>query len=348
MNVLADASLPGLDEAFPGPFCLTRYTRPDEIASLLAGQDVLLCRANLKVNHHLLKGHKIGYVATASSGSDHLDKPWLKTQNIQVIDAKGCNARAVADYVVSCLAYVYQQQLIQGKRAAIIGFGEVGTRVQARLAAAGFATIVYDPLKGLSTQLKDLYQVDLLCIHAELHDGPFHPSRNLIDQQFLANLKPGCIIINAARGGIIDENALINLGDKFIYCTDVYLDEPNINQKIIEKATLCTPHIAGHSLEAKYRAVNMVSEVLHQIAELPLPKFACPEMGEEVHLETSKTWQEQILSLYNPIEETVRLKQAKYLEEAFLQVRKEHQKRHDFRLYANAGLDAETKALLGV
>jgi erythronate-4-phosphate dehydrogenase len=348
MKILADASLPGLDQAFPEPFCLTRYTQADEIASLLAGQDILLCRANLKVNHHLLESHKVRYVATASSGSDHLDKQWLKTQNIQVIDAKGCNARAVADYVVSCLAYLHQQQLIQGRRAGIIGFGEVGTRVQARLAAAGFATVVYDPLKGLTTQLEDLYQVDLLCIHAELHDSHPHPSRNLIDQQFLANLKPGCVIINAARGGIIDENALLNLGDKLIYCTDVYLNEPSVNQNIIEKATLCTPHIAGHSLEAKYRAVSMVSEVLHQIAELPLPKFANPELCEEMHLEPNKTWQEQILSLYNPIKETLCLKQAKNLEETFLQARKEHQKRHDFRLYVNEGLNVQTSALLGV
>ncbi|MDR3503570.1 MAG: NAD(P)-dependent oxidoreductase [Legionella sp.] len=348
MKVLADGSLPGLDQAFPEPFCLTRYAHADEIAALLAGQDVLLCRANLKVNHNLFKNPTVRYVATASSGSDHLDKQWLAAHHIQVIDAKGCNARAVADYVVSSLAYLHQRQLIQGNRAGIIGFGEVGTRVQARLEAAGFATVVYDPLKGLSTQIDELYQVDLLCIHAELHDEQPHPSRNLIDQQFLANLKPGCVIINAARGGIIDELALLNFGDRFIYCTDVYLDEPNVNQNIIEKATLCTPHIAGHSLEAKYRAVSMVSEVLHQIAELPLPKFASPQMCEAVHLEANKTWQEQILSLYNPIEETLLLKQAKNLEETFLQIRKDHQKRHDFRLYANEGLDVQTSALLGI
>ncbi|WP_058534608.1 NAD(P)-dependent oxidoreductase [Legionella saoudiensis] len=347
MKVLADASLPGLEQAFPKPFCLTLYTQADEITSLLAEQDVLLCRANLKVNCDLLKKHQLRYVATASSGSDHLDKQWLASQHIQVIDAKGCNARAVADYVVSCLAYLQQQQLIQGNHAGIIGFGEVGTRVQARLEAAGFATTVYDPLKGLNTQLKELHHVDLLCIHAELHDAQPHPSRNLIDQQFLRHLKSGCVIINAARGGIVDEPALLNLGDKFIYCTDVYLDEPNVNQDIIEKATLCTPHIAGHSLEAKYRAVTMVSEVLHQIAGLPLPKFAHPTLGELRHLDPNKTWQEQILSVYNPFAETMRLKQAKNLEETFLQLRKNHQKRHDFQLYAHAGLDMQTTALLG-
>lgn len=348
MKVLADASLPGLDQAFPEPFCLTRYTQADEIAPLLAGQDVLLCRANLKVNQALLKNHRLRYVATASSGSDHLDKQWLASQNIQVIDAKGCNARAVADYVVSCLAYLHQQYLIKGKRGGIIGFGEVGTRVQARLKAAGFTTNVYDPLKGLNTALEDLYQVDLLCIHAELHNTQPHPSQNLIDQRFLAHLKPGCVIINAARGGIIDELALLNLGDKFIYCTDVYLDEPNVNPHIIAKATLCTPHIAGHSLEAKYNAVNMVSEVLHQIAELPVPKFASPEMTKTVPVEPNNTWPEQILSLYSPLEETLHLKQAKNLEETFLQIRKEHQKRHDFQLYADGDLDVPTRALLGV
>lgn len=55
MNILADASLPGLEEAFPSPFRLTIYHHLDEIAGLLSGQDVLLCRANLKVNQLLIK-----------------------------------------------------------------------------------------------------------------------------------------------------------------------------------------------------------------------------------------------------------------------------------------------------
>lgn len=356
MNILADASLPGLDCAFPKPFHLTRYAHPDEITSLLKGQDILLCRANLKVDYALLEKHQLRYVATASSGTDHLDQHWLATQNIRVIDAKGCNARSVADYIVSCIAYLDQKQLMQGNHAGIIGYGKVGTHVTSRLHTAGFTTVIYDPLKELkepqtfqSSKLEDLWDTDLLCIHAELHDNLLYPSRHLLNQQFLTQLKPGCIIINAARGGIIDEIALLNHIKKqeLIYCTDVYLNEPKINQHIVEIAELCTPHIAGHSLEAKYLAVAMVSKTLHQLEKLPTPQFAIPEINHIAHLKGNKTWQKNILSLYNPINETIQLKQTRNLEATFLELRKAHQKRHDFLIYTNPTLDAQTRSLLG-
>lgn len=334
MNILADASLPGLIEDFPEPFHLTYYRQPDEIQKLLPGQDVLLCRSTLKINAQLLQNHQLRYVATASSGTDHLDHDWLATQKIQIIDAKGSNACSVADYVVASLAYLEQHQLPQGKKAGIIGLGKVGTQVQERLQTAGFKVLTYDPLKALhepfqSCDLKDLWQVDLLCIHAELHDTEPYPSVNLINYDFLSHLKPGCVILNAARGGIVNEEDLLNTQQKFTYCTDVYWNEPAVDKRILQQAFLCTPHIAGHSLEAKYAAVAMISATLHQILGLENPKFAVPKITE-VQKPGS------ILSIYNPLEETLLLKNAEDIATTFLKVRKDHQKRHDFWVYDRA------------
>lgn len=356
MNILADATLQGLDQAFPKPFYLTRYYHPDEIAHLLAGQDVLLCRSTLKVNRTLLEHHSLRYVATASSGTDHLDHSWLKSQQIQIIDAKGSNARAVADYVVACLAYLEQQHFIQGHKAAVIGLGKVGTQVATRLQAADFQVLTYDPLKELrepktfqSCSLEDIYQADLICIHAELHDNPPFPSHNLINENFLSRLKPGCIIINAARGGIVDEHALLNEQNELIYCTDVYLNEPTINKHIIDKATLCTPHIAGHSIEAKYAAIAMVSASLHQKENLPLPEFITPKINQTVRLEVTQLWYESVLNIYNPIEETQDLKQAIDKKYAFRMLRKNHQNRHDFCQYSiDLNCHKKSKLVFGV
>jgi len=349
MNILADATLPGLDEAFPAPFNLSRYTNPAKIASLLPKQDVLFCRSTLKVDSTLLKNHHLHYVATASSGTDHLDSFWLASQNIQIIDAKGCNAQAVADYVVACLAYLSQQHLIYGTKAGIIGMGLVGARVNARLQAAGFQTVTYDPLKAgfQSCELEQLYQTDILCIHAELHDSHPFPSTNLINHQFLAHLKPGCILINAARGGIVNEEDMLNTPNEISYCTDVYLNEPAIDKRIINKATLCTPHIAGHSLEAKYAAVSMVSKTLHQIIGLPQPQFAKPERPQTLTLQQDKSWQELILTLYNPHAETVQLKQALDKESAFLNLRRNHQQRHDFSVFSDSIANQKIRLLIG-
>ena len=275
MNILADASLPGLDAAFPDPFNLTRYHTCDELMDKLCEHNILVCRSTLKVNEALLKNTHINCVATASSGTDHIDLKYLKQQRIQLFDAKGSNANSVADYVMSCIAYSDQQHLLKGKKVGIIGMGQIGTKVYARLTALGFQLHTYDPLKAeqdssfQSCELHDLFPCDLLCVHAQLHETQPYPSLNLIDNDFLSQLKPGCILINAARGGILNEEALLNTPIPLVYCTDVYLNEPEITKRIIDKATLCTPHIAGHNLEAKHAAVARVSEQIHRLAKLP-------------------------------------------------------------------------------
>lgn len=336
MKILADASLPGLTEAFPSPFHLSLYHNPSELPQLLVGQNVLLCRASLKVNQELLAMNELTFVATASSGSDNLDKAYLKSQGINFFDAKGCNATSVADYVLSCLALLEQKQLIRGSKVGVIGLGHVGSILAPRLRTANFDVSFYDPLKALhesdftSCELEELYQCDVLCVHAELQDTSPYPSVNLINKTFLDHLKPHCIIINASRGGIVNEQAILNSPIK--YCTDVYLNEPHINKEIIERALICTPHIAGHSLEAKFNAVTLISRKIHQILDLPLPEYLQPiASSREIHNSTS--WQDLALSFYNPSQETKLLKEALDIEKAFLELRHAHNNRHDFSTY---------------
>ncbi len=307
MRILADASLPGLDAAFPAPFILSRYSSRSELDNSLHDKDILLCRSTLKVNQALLKQHHLNFIATASSGIDHLDQPFLKAQNIQIIDAKGANAEAVADYVMACLAYLEQNHPLKGKSAGIIGMGHVGTSVSSRLRNANFQVMHYDPLKSLhhpqfkSTSLTELFNSDLLCIHAQWHNNFPYPSVNLINEAFLARLKPGCVIINASRGGIVNEEALLNCPN-LIYCTDVYLNEPTIDYRVVDKATLCTPHIAGHSLEAKQAAIRLISERLHGLLDLPLPQFSTLDKPPFIAIDQNKCWQDRVLSIYNPAE----------------------------------------------
>lgn len=353
MRILADASLPGLDIAFPAPFIISRYNDAQDVPRLLKGQDILFCRSTLKVNNDLIQNHPLKVVATASSGTDHLDHVFLDSRGIAIIDAKGSNAVAVADYVIACIAYADQQHLIRGKEAGIIGMGHVGQQVHSRLQAAGFHIHSYDPLLDQqeslfrSCELEQLLNVDILCIHAELHDDPPHPSLDLVNRNFLAHLKPDCLIINAARGGIVNEEALLNNPHRVLYCTDVYLNEPDINSRIVDMATLCTPHIAGHSVEAKWRAIAMVSEKLHLFANLSVPELANRQEPVNWKLYREKTWQEQILSIYNPFDESRQLKQAHDKKNTFLKLRKQHQKRHDFSVYSDLTTNRQMQLLLG-
>lgn len=339
MKILADATLPGLDEAFPKPFLLTRYHNTAELKRGLPEHNVLFCRSTLKVNSELLQDCRLDYVASASSGIDHLDKHYLNQINTLILAAQGSNAVSVADYVMACLAFLDKHLGIAGQQAGIIGVGHVGTQVQGRLQAAGFTVQTYDPLKAMhdpqfqSCTLESLFACDLLCIHAELHSTEPFPSKDLLDEAFLKQVKPGCIIINAARGGIVNEQALLEFGKHLHYCTDVYLNEPAINKQVVDRAILCTPHIAGHSLEAKYLAVAMVSEQLHKLAGLSPPQCAVPLTPPLRAVTATDTWQDLTLSLYNPLHETLALKQATDLESVFLTQRKNHQFRHDFYRY---------------
>jgi erythronate-4-phosphate dehydrogenase len=335
MKILADASLPGLSDCFPNPFELTRFHHPSDLIEKLPGQDILLCRSTLKVTAELLNHSNLRYVATASSGIDHIDEKYLKTQGIKLIDAKGSNARAVADYVLASLAYLQQNTAFRGHRAFVIGMGAVGSVVAKALSATGFEVVSYDPLKSnfQSCDFEAISACHLICVHANLHDNPPYPSRQLLNADTLALLQPNSAIINASRGDIIDEDALLKLKTPIYYGTDVFLKEPAVNDHIIDFASLCTPHIAGHSLESKVGAVIMVSQKLHQDFQLALPNYPQLSKIQAPVFSDQPSWQDYVLSLYNPIDETLALKLSGDKKQAFIELRKAHQFRHDFNCY---------------
>lgn len=340
MKILADASLPGLHDFFPEPFELTLYDHNKDVAELLPGQEILLCRSTLAVTNALGDTKALRFIATASSGSDHINRDLLKSGNIQLLDARGSNASSVADYVLSCLAAIEQSGIKCGKRAGIIGLGAVGNEVARRLQIIGYDIFSYDPPRSAedahfhSCSLDELLACDVICIHANLHDNLPYPSRNLLDESELARLKQNTVIINASRGNIVSEQALLKSGTSIVYCTDVYSSEPGISEQIIAYSRLCTPHIAGHSIEAKAAAVSMVSQKLHACYQLPF-HYPYPRAEDVPVFNNQQSWQKNVLSMYNPVFETTQLKQAKNKQDAFLQLRAAHQNRHDFSVYGN-------------
>lgn len=328
MIILADASLPSLKELMPAHHTLRLYHDKNSLDAGLLEADALLCRSTLKVNQELLKHASIKKVATASSGSDHLDKVWLENAGIAFFDAKGSNAKAVGDYVLSVLACLYRKGLIKGNKTAIVGMGHVGSSLSPRLLARGFSCKEYDPPREMrdvafkSSDFDEVLDADIILIHAELSNEAPYKSHHLFNAAVFDAIKPNAIIINAARGHIVDEAALLERQDKIIYCTDVYANEPDINQKIIDMALIATPHIAGHSIEAKFQATKMAIEQL-----VGLPKIA--PSSKHLALD-SDDWIDKCLSLYHPIIETNLMKTGKNPAESFLNLRRLHDFRHDF------------------
>ena len=334
IKILADATLPGLTNLFGPPFELTFYHNQEQMLDRITMHQVLLCRSTLRVDKHLLQNTTIGCVATASSGIDHIDTDYLKQHNIALFDAKGSNADAVADYVMATIAALTSIGKKPGHRAGVIGMGEVGSRVTKRLLDMGFTAQCYDPIKAQQDNdfdyctVDDIITCDLICIHPNLHKEPPFSSYKLINTQFLDQLKPDVTLINAARGGIIDEQALLVTNKSITYCTDVYCNEPTIDPRIIDFATLCTPHIAGHTIEAKISSVEQLSHKLHSYYGLiqPLtPAHVCAGITDNsVNLPDNNDYSEHMLSLYNPFIDTILLKAAYDKKLAFLTQRKAH------------------------
>jgi len=233
--------------------------------------DVLLVRSITRVDRALLEGSSVRFVATATSGTDHLDLPWLAQQGIAVAEAAGSNANAVVEYCLASLAeLVLRGDLtLQGRSVAIIGFGQVGSRLYAALHKLGLEALVCDPVVEADSRrdgryshvqfcaLDEALQASIISLHTPLtREGP-NATWHLLDKSRIDALGAGTVLINAARGGVVcNESLLARLQqrDDILCILDVWENEPNISTALLQKVALGTPHIAGYSVEAKASA----------------------------------------------------------------------------------------------
>ncbi len=326
MIIAADVNLPALDTAFSNFFEIVTYEEPGDLKEILSTAEILLCRSTLDVNKQLINGTAVKLVVTATSGTNHIDKSYLAEQGIALITAKGANASAVVDWDLFVLSHI--QTKLSAKKIGIIGMGHVGSQLKHRLSLLNYEVATCDPLlekklNFIHTPLEQLVSCDILFIHANLHSNPLHPSKNLINYHFLNSLKPDCFIVNASRGGIVNESALLETDFIRRYCTDVYENEPEISVKIVENAYICTPHIAGHTIEAKTNAIFQVSEIIHNLFHVSPPPLEFKSSHQHLYL-SNLTWPKTILKYYDPMHETVALKNSNNKHLAFLELRKSH------------------------
>lgn len=330
-KLLIDDHIPFIEHYFSKYFIIETFHDNEEVRNKLTHQDILVCRSTLTVDSELIQDSQLKILATASSGTNHVDQKALHKQGIEFISAKGANAPAVCDYVTSCLACLDKKKLINEKKIAIVGYGEVGKRLFNRLCKLGFEIGVFDPFihpnPQNSIQLDELKHFPVITLHPNFHKEMPFPSYHLINSNNIKTLLENVVIINAARGQVVEEEAILSSSFQGYYCADVYTHEPHINPEIIAKATLCTPHIAGHSIDSKKRITLQVSKNIHQLLGLE-PPF--PETLETQQLiQTTESWQDKALELYNPEIETLELK----LDPSstnFQALRKIHNKRFDF------------------
>lgn len=271
MKILIDENMPYAEQLFSqlGEVIL----KPGRMltAGDLIDIDALMIRSVTKVDADLLsKANRLAFVGTATAGMDHVDQALLAERGIFFTAAPGCNKVGVAEYVFSVLMVLSQQQgfSIFDKTIGIIGAGQVGSYLAHCLTGLGINVLLNDPPKQAQgdtrvfTSLEQLLtEADVITLHTPITQQGEWPTHHLINEQILAGLRGDQILINAARGPVVDNAALkarLQQGDGFTAALDVFEFEPKVDLELLPLLAFATPHIAGYGLEGKARGTTMV------------------------------------------------------------------------------------------
>ena len=280
MKILLEDTIPFGTDYLNSVGEVETYAWQSLVPEMLRDVDILALRSTTKVTPELLtSASKLKFVTTATAGTNHLDKTHLDSVGIMHSSAAGCNAVAVAEYVLSVLLHAQKAQMLDLYNATvgIVGAGNVGTALSRILMAIGVKHCLYDPplQQALAKSGKkehngqsfvDLAQIakcDVISLHVPFINGGEYPTYQMIDKAFLKGLTSNQLLINACRGEVIDEVALLSVlqwEKPPTVVLDVFDNEPAINTALFDYVWFVTPHIAGHSVEGKVRGTQMIYE----------------------------------------------------------------------------------------
>lgn len=259
MLIVCDDKIPFLRGVFE-PFSEVKYLTGSRITrNDIFDADALIVRTRTRCDRALLDGTKVRIVASATIGIDHIDTLWCEQNGIIWANAPGCNARSVCQWIGSTLSALSHRLGLdlRGKTLGIVGVGHVGSEVARLAPTLGMNTLLCDPPRAESegpegfVNLEELTQgSDIITIHTPLTAQTFH----LFDSERLKSLSSAQILINSARGEIVDGGALKSaLRENRLRAAalDVWENEPEIDRELLERVTIATPHIAGYSADGK-------------------------------------------------------------------------------------------------
>jgi (S)-sulfolactate dehydrogenase len=276
--------------------------RPAELKAALAGARALIVRNRTQVTAAVLDaGAKLEAVGRLGVGLDNIDMAACKARGLPVFPATGANDQAVAEYVIAAVLILLRgayhakdrmlagawprQQLmgreVAGKTLGLVGFGGIARQVAARARPLGLKVAAADPFVAADDpawqgvprheSLESLLPAaDALSLHVPLTEG----TRGLIDAAALRLMRSDAVVVNTARGGVVDEAALaqaIKAGQLGGAALDVFEQEPLSAESAARFAGLdnviLTPHIAGVTEEANVRVSALTAEQVRQQLE---------------------------------------------------------------------------------
>jgi erythronate-4-phosphate dehydrogenase len=315
--------------------------------------EALIVRTITPVNASLLDGSSVRFVAAASAGIDHIDQDYLSKRGIHFCYAPGCNADAASEYVIAALHAVASRKKwkLKDKSLAVIGVGNVGSRVAKKARILGMEVLLCDPpLRDLTgdsgyLNLDNVLEADILSFHVPLvSEGPY-PTWHMIDGNVLDRLSPRQLLINCARGAVLDnlelKSALLEhkIGGAVL---DVWEEEPRIDFDLLDLVDIGTPHIAGSGIGGKIRATEMIRDELCRFCGIPSrgSMLSCYPKPRIIRPEEASSDQAVISSVidqaYDILTDDAKLRALKRIEnghaaESFHRLRSDYPLRPEFR-----------------
>jgi erythronate-4-phosphate dehydrogenase len=262
LHIVADNKIPFLQGVLE-PYAKVDYLPGAKISPTdVAGADALFTRTRTRCNAALLDNSRISLIATATIGYDHIDTAYCEASGIRWVNAPGCNASSVQQYIAAAiLAWVRQQGLrLADTTLGVVGVGNVGSKVAKAGDALGMRVLLNDPPRadregdtGFTALNELLRQSDIVTCHTPLtREGPYATWR-LASDAFFGQMKAGAFFINSSRGAVADPEALKRACQTKLagFALDVWDGEPEVDPLLLEKAFVATPHIAGYSSDGK-------------------------------------------------------------------------------------------------
>lgn len=323
IKVTADSFIPFLKGRLE-PYVQIQYLHPDEFTpEAVKDSDALLIRTRTRIDAPLLEGSKVQFVASGTIGMDQFNLPWCEQKGIVTKNSPGCNAPGVAQYVWNSLLRcgVNPQDITIG----IVGYGNVGHIVAEWGRHLGAEVILCDPPRARQYADEDYVSInellsrsDVVTLHVPLTRTGSDATYHMIGEAQLARMQKGAILLNAARGPIVDTTAVVKAAQRgsIRVITDCWEGEPDaISHELMDLSLIATPHIAGYSLEGKQRATRMIIESLAAHFNLPLatapgqPGIKIYDLAPKYEPRQTLT-REQVLAGYYPLHDDAALRAA--------------------------------------
>ncbi|MDR3118015.1 MAG: 4-phosphoerythronate dehydrogenase PdxB [Mediterranea sp.] len=346
MKVVVDNKIPYIKEAIEAVADKVVYAPGNKITpGLIKDADALIIRTRTICNRKLLQKSNVQFIATATIGYDHIDISYCREAGISWINTPGANANSVAEYIESALSLLLKdhEMRLGEMKMGIVGAGNVGTKVSEKAITFGMSVLENDPPRAAQENSKLFVtldriaeECDIISFHTPLIMEGEYKTYHLADNAFFCSLKKKPLIINTARGEVIDTKALLTAMDKgqvSDVIIDVWENEPDIDCELLKRAYIATPHIAGYSADGKRNATRMVMEGLckhfHIDAKinikLPRPRIAVKKIFYNDN--------DIALAAYDPRRDTTWLKNGP---EHFEKFRNNYPLRREIEIYYDA------------